>query len=349
MRPSTDELDAAVAAGVLTGEQSRRLRVFMDGRRLDGGCAVAARDREDVRFVRGFHDVFMSVGLIALFAGLRYAVMAAGSPKAMAIGMVGVATLAWALAEFFTRRQRLVLPGIVLAATFVFHVVMATIVAESGPLGVLANDPNAAVVIPAVGLAAALAFRLRFGLPFASALVAVGAAALAAGLLFAAAPQTFQATWLVLLLVAGLATVAVAMRFDLRDRERETLDADNAFWLHLAAAPMIVHAILAIAIDNPTRPSDAQAALVVAIVVALALVALVIDRRALLMSGLIYFGIAIATLIPKAPVASAMLPAIVLVLIGGFVVALGAGWRPARRAALRLVPGGLRDALPAAA
>lgn len=345
MTPSTDDLGAAVSAGVLTAEQAERLRVFVEGRRLDGGD-VAVRDREDVRFVRGFHDVFMSVGLIALFAGLRYAVTVGGSPRVMAIGMLGVAALAWALAEVFTRRQRLVLPSIVLAATFVFNVVMATIASEGGPLGFLAKDSNAALVFPAVGLAAAVAFRLRFGLPFASALVAIAVAALAAGLLFAASPQIFQATWLILLLVAGLATFAAAMRFDLRDRERETLDADNAFWLHLTAAPMIVHAILAIAIDNPTRPSDAQAALVVAIVAALALIALVIDRRALLMSGLIYFGIAIATLIPKAPVDSTMLPALVLVLIGGFVTALGAGWRPARRAALRLIPDRVADALP---
>ncbi len=42
----------------------------------------------------------------------------------------------------------------------------------------------------------------------------------------------------------GLAVFAAAMAFDISDRERVTRRADCAFWLHLLAAPLIVHSLV---------------------------------------------------------------------------------------------------------
>jgi hypothetical protein len=44
---------------------------------------------------------------------------------------------------------------------------------------------------------------------------------------------------------AGLAVFAFAMRWDRSDPTRRTLRSDVAFWLHLAAAPMIVGPVFA--------------------------------------------------------------------------------------------------------
>ena len=42
----------------------------------------------------------------------------------------------------------------------------------------------------------------------------------------------------------GLAIFATAMKFDMSDRNRVTQRTDIAFWLHLLAAPLIVHSIV---------------------------------------------------------------------------------------------------------
>ena len=80
--------------------------------------------------------------------------------------------------------------------------------------------------------------------------------------------------------------------------------------------------------------------MVVLIVAVLAVVAILIDRRALLVSGLAYLGTAIGLAI-----AGMSLPA-TLVILGAFVLTLGAGWVPLRRLLLALLPSPLSDRLP---
>jgi len=347
LKPPADGLDAAVAAGVIDAGQAERLRVFLAARDAPPNApgALNPTDREDVRFVRGFHDVFMSVGLVVLLAGLRLAMSALLPPQALAAGMAAGAAIIWALAEVFARRQRLVLPSIVLAAAFSIYAAMAASLAFDGrefddPLG------TQAPWVIAAALAAAAAFRLRFRLPFSVLLIAACAIGLVLSLLGLHAEALLEQRWRELLLVFGLLVFATAMTYDLRDPERRTLAADNGFWLHLLAAPMIVHALLSFVVAEPANPTSSEAAVAVAILVALALVALVVDRRALLMSGLIYFGAAIGALITRAQFDSATIFALTLVILGGVVVALGAGWRPARRLALAPLPASLRAALP---
>ncbi|MFX8102685.1 hypothetical protein ABTK91_20200, partial [Acinetobacter baumannii] len=80
---------------------------------------------------------------------------------------------------------------------------------------------------------AALHWR-RFRVPITwAAAAAVLALALGKGLL-----SEWQMPALVL---AGLATLAAAVGWDISDRLRRTRRADVAFWLHLLAAPLLVH------------------------------------------------------------------------------------------------------------
>ena len=92
---------------------------------------------------------------------------------------------------------------------------------------------------------------------------------------------------------------AAAMRFDLSDRLRTTRRSDCAFWLHLLAAPLIVHSLVMIAAwwlmpfvktYGIERMTANLVGAIAAIIVVLALVAIVIDRRALLVSALTYLG-----------------------------------------------------------
>ena len=63
---------------------------------------------------------------------------------------------------------------------------------------------------------------------------------------------------------------------------------------------------------------------------ALAFVAVVVDRRALLVSGLSYFGLAIASLMNTAQISDEASFAVTLVLLGGFILLLGSAWRSVR-------------------
>ena len=157
-----------------------------------------------------------------------------------------------------------------------------------------------------------------------------------------------------LLLTSGLIVFLLAMRFDMTDLKRETRRTDIAFWLHLLAAPLIVHPLLATVGGHPFNaavgltqaPLDSRVAMtVLAIFLGLGLVSLIIDRRALLVSGLTYAGIAFGTLLHNSGVTDNT-PAATLLVLGAFILFLSALWRVLRGAILRLLPRALVLRLP---
>ena len=89
-------------------------------------------------------------------------------------------------------------------------------------------------------------------------------------------------------LVLGIGVFLIAMRWDASDPKRETRRSDVAFWLHLLAAPLIVHPVFSLLGLTEGATSTLDAAAVILLYVILGLVALAIDRRALLVSALAY-------------------------------------------------------------
>jgi len=343
-----EDWSAAVSEGLIDRAGAERLAAFFAARER----ATFGGDAEAVRFVRGFHDVFLAIGVAILVLGIGFAAMlATGIP----IGTIVPALAAWGLAEVFTRRRRLVLPSIVLAGAFATAVGLSaaslfaidTEVAAAGTADLPFDWSEGAFgLVTAAGVVAgALGFFARFRLPF-----ALGIAALAAvlfvlvGVLWwdlAALPQAL------VMLAAGLAVFAAAMTCDLADPGRSGLASDNAFWLHLVAAPVIVYAVIGLAgIESRFDLGLSEAGLVVAIVAGLGLVALAVDRRALMVAGLGYLGFAIGRLIAATEVTGETMVAATLVVLGLVIVALGSGWQPARRFVLRLLPAGLAGRLP---
>ena len=142
----------------------------------------------------------------------------------------------------------------------------------------------------------------------------------------------------VITLVRGLAVFAVAMRYDTSDPDRATRRSDCAFWLHLAAAPLIVHSLISLITPGFTQIDNVLAAAIILIVAILAIIAIVIDRRALLVSALIYVGFVIAYAIggptmwaAQGSDAKGLVFFGTLVILGAFVIVLGVGWMPLRR------------------
>ena len=239
------------------------------------------------------------------------------------------------------------LPSILLVLAFVGGVAAA-------PISLLAaadlrlDERVAALAGAGVALltgGAALLHWRRFAVPITVAAGALAMVAIAVCLVVAAAPEIDEAIW-PLLLVAGLGVFALAMRRDLSDRERHTRRADVAFWLHLAAAPLIAHPIFHMLGVFDTEIGISRALVVLGLYLGFALLALAIDRRALLVSGLAYVLYALIALFRTAG-ALELSWAFTALVIGSALLTLSAFWQPMRRAVVRRL-GRLGERLPPA-
>lgn len=335
---SDEELDAAVAAGVLGAETASNFRAFAARNR-----AAPAVDEEHFRLLTGFNDIFVSIATALILGAIGWLAAMASAP----LGGAAVAAASWALAEYFTRRRRMALPSLLLLLTFVGGVFAAgffAFKADDGAAGGVAVSAACAAV------AAYLHWR-RFKVPITVAAGVVAALATALSLLVGYVPGA-QNLLSPLLLASGLTVFALALRWDMSDRDRTTRRADVAFWLHLSAAPLIVHPAFALLGLLPhgglVAVNDAglgRAAAVVAIYIGLAVVALTIDRRALLVSGLSYVLYATSSLLRAAGSLDASL-ALTALVIGSALLLLSAYWHPARKLIVARLPAALRKRLP---
>ncbi|MGE0024302.1 MAG: hypothetical protein AB7S70_11800 [Hyphomicrobium sp.] len=326
-----EHIDAAIAQGILTSEQAAQLRA------LAADDAAPDPDDEKFRLIGGFNDVFVTIGVGLLVAAL----FALSSVLEFRIGFAALGmAAAWGLSEVFAQRMRLALPSIALAVMFAGSAAYAAM-----SLGSLAAaDPL--VIAAGVGAAlAAAAHWWRFRVPVDWAIAALGVSyAIAHGILLVL--PAFNTS--LIFAVLGFAIFAAALRVDATDRERRTRRSDVAFWLHLVAAPMIVHGSISLLIGSAEGMETVEALAVLAIFVLLGLVAVIIDRRALLVSGLTYAGLALGYLISQG-VTQDMGVSLTLLGLAAVVLGLSAGWRSLRRALLPLLPlGSLRHSVPPA-
>ncbi|MGP8233318.1 MAG: hypothetical protein ACLQL2_11760 [Methylovirgula sp.] len=368
---SDQALDQAVARNILTAAQAEELRALARAEApayppplpppppLPASDSYAVDD-EKLRFVAGFADIFVTMGL-GFFFGAAYYLLSlyVAKPEVWAL----TAIFAWLLAEFFTRQHRMALPSIVLLAIFATAVFRAVIdlspAVVSEPMfapfdmGAAPRDwplywlgGSAPVVIEA-GLATALAtsvyyWRFRVPITIAAGVGALVAASLAGILVLF--PNLDAHVFDAIALVLGLGVFALAMHFDLSDPARQTRRADIAFWLHLLAAPLIVQSLIG-ALRHSRAIDTTFAFTILGVFVVLGIVSLVIDRRALLASGLAYAGGAFGVLIGQTALADKA-GAITILLLGLFVLLLSAGWRPLRGELLNILPESFVQNLP---
>ena len=116
---SQSDLEDAVAGGAVTAEQAASLRNFVAGRNN-----MPTADEEHARILLGFNDIYVFCASILLFVGLGWLAgkIELDSPMPSPIVALVVTLAGWGLAEYFSRRQRLALPGITYAVTVVYGV-----------------------------------------------------------------------------------------------------------------------------------------------------------------------------------------------------------------------------------
>jgi uncharacterized membrane protein len=339
---SDSELDAAVAAGALSPEAAAGLRAFVAQQRMAPGA-----DEEHFRLLTSFNDVFVSIAAVLMLSALYWLVTA----LVPLVAGLAVSATAWGAAEYFTRQRRMALPSIVLFFAFVGGIVGTGIVLTIGAEEVESLKGRHALVgsiaIALPSAIAAYAHWRRFKVPITVAAgVGVGVG-WAIGLCLAIANVDPRPCLIPIMLVCGLGVFALAMWWDMSDRARVTRRADVAFWLHLLAAPLIIHPVFeAAGLISSKQTTVAQAGYAVAVYFALTFVALVIDRRAVLVSALAYVVYALATLFQAVGAVSESF-ALTGVVIGSALLLLAAFWQRARKLAVEPLPTALRALLPA--
>ncbi len=329
-----EDLAAAVAAGVIPAATAEVFVAFVDGRRV----AAPRADEEEVRFVTSFNDIFVTLGIVLLAGGLAFVV---GRDRP-GLAAAAVALLAWGLSELFSRRRRMAFPSIVLTGLLVSAAGVAGLFAAK----VVGAKSFAEIIGATVAFAAGYVHWRRFGVPISVAAATAGAGVTVLALLHTVAPGVFEAHRDAVLLSLGLVVFATAMRWDASDRDRRTRRTDVAFWLHLLAAPVIVHPLLAIAGIRLDAIGIGEAGYVLALFVVIAHVAVVVDRRALVVSALVYLGVSIGVLIERSGWTPSIGAPLTVGVVGAVILVIAVGWRPLRTAALRLTPASVRAVVP---
>ena len=353
---SQNDLDEAVAAGAMSAEAAASLRNFVDLQRHS-----PAVDEENFRLITGFNDIFVAIAAAILLFAVGWIGQSIGQSMGLVVGFNGpsplapaaVAVTAWALALFFTAKRRMALPSIMLLLAFVGGVFATAgfgLFAGIGEENLDGNTLMSGIVGMCAGAIAAGAAWLhwkKFQVPITVAAGAAAVAAFAVSLLvaFIGEPENLKDIVLGFVLLLGVGVFLFAMRWDSSDPARITRRSDVAFWLHLLAAPMIVHPVFTLLGLNDGTATIGEGLVVIALYVALGITALAIDRRALLVSALAYVLYALSALFKQVGAVELNI-ALTALVIGSALLLLSAFWHQARSMVVRRLPDALQGKLP---
>ena len=353
---SQNDLNEAVASGALSAEAATGLRTFVEQQR-----SLPAVDEEHFRLITGFNDIFVSIAAAILLFAVGWIGQSIGQSTGVIIDVDGpsplapaaVAATAWGLALFFTAKRRMALPSILLLLSFVGGVFAAA--GFSLVLAIGENNLNnnqmlggiLAATAAAIAAAGAWFHWKRFKVPITVAAGGAAVAAIAVGLLVSVIGPVDEMRNVILgfVLLLGIGMFLFAMRWDSSDPARVTRRSDVAFWLHLLAAPMIVHPIFTLLGLNDGNATIAEGLVVILLYIAVGITALAIDRRALLVSALAYVLFALQALFREFG-AVELNVALTALVIGSSLLLLSAFWHQARVMVVRPLPEAMRSKLP---
>ena len=297
-------LNKAADRGIITAQQVQALLALMAEE------TKSPSGEEQLRFVRGFGDIFISLGVVLV---------------AMSFNMIGMDGYYYLLpvavfiisAEWLVRIRRLVLPGIALLICIIYFV--NQFFSMTGQEKSLINFSIIA--------GTSFGFYLRYKMPF-SLLPMAGS--IIAMLAYATGMDIVQQPFI--LSIYGLILFSTAMWFDSRDTQRQSYLSDSAFWLHLLAAPLIAHGIMVTLLlaEPGSLLSSLQNIFIIAFFALFFLTALFVDRRALIISSTAYAIYAITQIAKGQFIDLQSLIAFIFMAFGIFVVLFGTYWYKAR-------------------
>ncbi len=303
-------LQRAASQGLITPEQAGPLLEFIN--RHQDADLPAGQDEEQLKFVRNFGDIFITIGVAFV---------------AMSIATMHLENWQWwlaagcfvALAEWLVRQRRLALPGMAILLSIMYFVAQGAGLPDID----LFADPYSSTPSLLLLAGCAGAFYWRYGMPFSLLPMALCLVTIA---LIGLGEELLEHQWLFTL--TGLVVFTVAMTFDSKDRQRQLRWSDCGFWLHLLASPLIVHGIMTTLIfsDTPLLNALGNEILLISFFIVFMLIALLVDRRAMLVSSSSYGIYAMFILLENSTVSAENLPLIVFIGFGLFIIFFGTFW-----------------------
>jgi len=338
---SKDDIRAAVAAGLMNEKQAAGLLSLAQERlgMRDG----LVNDDEPFEFFKGFSEIFITVGLWLLFSGILAFGAVVGGPLAVfIIGMV----LTWLFAMYFTKKRRMSLPSISLAAGFgLFLGGVALLLQTSNSTDI---DAINVTIMAGVGMAAMLLYFRFFKLPFAMFVFGVFGLILIYSIMVGSQGSSLpfidfkenifdlsQNSGLAVgSLIFGLLAFSLGIYFDTKDPHRISRYSATGFWLHILAAPVLVNT-MAMTLYNSGGTLGYLLTLLLLIFVTV--VSLVIDRRSFLTAGIGYLGAIIAWAF-NSNMGDATSMVYTLLILGTFITVLGTWWTQVRAWLMQRLP-----------
>ena len=376
--PTFDDLKRAQSEGVITAEQFDKISKYLEQERGQISLQAAEeaprffRSFNDI-FI-GIGVIIFSIALIVIAyqvdrPGYSFAV-AAGCIWLMAEWMTGYLKINFPsiiLNSFFT------IFCFISALQFIGFSNLF-----SKPEDVINGFSQLLMVPYVVGFIASLLFYLRFRLPFSLFVLSSSFVYLISSIVQTyflsdfissvatgtgqASQSVFYALFIVnfFTLIIGIGIFYLAMRFDMKDPLRVGRYSDNGFWLHLCAGPLLCNCLIAFfmlpILKGQLTSDDIQdfgglsllndlsttfnSFLIVAVVVfiLLSVISLIIDRRAMLISSLLYLGFAIGYVIYNLKLEANIVLAISMLLVSAIILFLGVGWHRLRSLLFRVLP-----------
>jgi len=311
-----EDLKSAVNAGIFTDESVVEFRTLIASQKQTVGV-----DEEHFRLVSSFNDIFVSIACVLLL----FSIAQIGSDLSNIFGAISLAIVSWGLAEFFVQKRRMALPAILLLVAFVGGIVWATV----SVLSEIKSGPSISIFSSGcLGVIAARIHWERFKVPIT---VAVGAGTFS-GCIILLIETHFQQleNWVsAILFLCGIFSFSMAMYWDMLDTNRQTRKSDVAFWLHLLAAPLLVHPVFSSLGILEGQSGPMQTISVMGLYVLMAFISIAIDRRALMVSSLIYVLYAFSSLLKAYGLVSLGF-AITGTFIGSVLLLLSAFWHLSR-------------------
>ncbi len=247
-------------------------------------------NEEDIRLATGFADIFSAITL----AGLLTLIGSIGLGNNI-LGGILAAAAAWFLSIYFVTKRHFAACAIVLTVAFGLSVLAAVM-------------PIQYYFAPFAAGGALWFYWRKFNVPISAALavvfIAIGPVALYFGVIDTDRLFTAGKPFNAILIFIGFVLFSVALYWDISDRDRTTRRSDIAFWLHLASGPLIVHGIfsmlgLGIAWSNFDAGAQITIWPVFLLVGLFSVIALIIDRRPLIISSFTYLIFAVGIVVSR--------------------------------------------------
>lgn len=335
MTSRQDDLDRSVADGIISLEQATAIRERRAGDDNLPPHTVTGSE-EPLTLVSNFGDVFLCLGLFILYSSATSIASLVQIPTIAVFS--GFAVLFWLLAEYFVFRLRHKFPAIISTILFAILMFQATSL-YLGEVGFRDLITGNATIGHIAIIAGAFAFSLaRFRLPILVLFLGISGTFLAytvAKSYWADAP----ALWV--LAGCGITLLAIGIYVDTLDRARTGLKHEWALWLFVVGSPLTIHPLFLNLVKDETpvwsNPNE-LITLVFALALVLTLAGLLLDRRSLVASSMLYVAFTLSYASYKVGLQRQVIVAIIPFAIGFYILVIGTQWNRIRGILLKIVP-----------